>query len=133
MNQLPATSVLTKVREEQAERRAGVQQGAGFDALLLGHDFRDHGRARGPFTADAEAGDDAEHDELPHLGDEGAASRAQRVQSIVSISTRLRPKRSQMGPKITPPAAQPSSRMELRMPVQYGTAALASGPPIGHV
>ena len=47
--------------------------------------------------------------------------------SMVIISTRLRPKRSLSGPKITPPAAQPSRRMELRMPFQYGTAALASG------
>ena len=45
--------------------------------------------------------------------------------SMVIISTRLRPKRSQMGPKITPPAAQPSSSREFRMPVQYGSAALA--------
>jgi hypothetical protein len=51
--------------------------------------------------------------------------------SMVSISTRLRPKRSEIGPKITPPAAQPSSSSELRIPVQYGSAALASSPPMG--
>jgi hypothetical protein len=48
--------------------------------FLLGHDLGDHGRARRPFTTDAEARDDAEDDELPHVGDEGAARRAERVQ-----------------------------------------------------
>jgi hypothetical protein len=30
-----------------------------------------------------------------------------------------------------PPAAQPSRNSEFRIPVQYGSAALASSPPIG--
>ena len=38
--------------------------------------------------------------------------------SMVISNTRLRPKRSQIGPNITPPAAQPSRKIELRMPVQ---------------
>jgi hypothetical protein len=49
---------------------------------------------------------------------------------MVIMSTRLRPKRSLSGPKITPPAAQPNSSNEFRIAVQYGSAALASGPPI---
>ena len=51
--------------------------------------------------------------------------------SMVSMSTRLRPNRSLIGPKITPPAAQPSNKSDLRMPFQYGSAVFASGLPIG--
>src|SRR6185503_7434168 len=51
--------------------------------------------------------------------------------TMVIMSTRLRPKRSLIGPNSTPPAAQPSSSSELRMPFQYGNASLASCPPIG--
>ena len=67
-------------REEQAERRRGVQQRARFDARFFGDDFRDHRGTRGPFAADPEARDDTAQDQLPHLGDEGARGGAERVE-----------------------------------------------------
>ena len=117
-NQSPATSAFTKVARNRPSGAEVYSKRAGFDALILGHDFRDHGRARGPFTADAEARDDAEDDELPHLGDEGAGGGAERVEQHRDHQHALAAEAIAIGPKITPPAAQPSSSREFRMPVQ---------------
>ena len=52
-------------RQEQAHRRRRVEQRARLDAPLFGHDLGDHGRARRPLAADAQAGDDAEERPAP--------------------------------------------------------------------
>ena len=67
-------------REEQPERRRGVEHGAGLHALVLGHGFGDERTARRPLAADAEARDDAADDQLFDAGDEGAERGADRVQ-----------------------------------------------------
>ena len=51
--------------------------------------------------------------------------------SIVSSSVRVRPMRSAIWPNRMPPAAQPSSRIDVRMPPQRSVAAFAAADPIG--
>ena len=51
--------------------------------------------------------------------------------AIVTSSVRLRPTRSATRPKRMPPAAQPSSRSEVRIPVHRSVAAPAAGVPSG--
>ncbi len=63
----------------------------------------------------------------------GAAAQAavpNAYSSIVSMIVRVRPMRSATWPKRTPPAAQPSSRIDVRMPPHRSVAFLASGDPI---
>ena len=72
--------VVDEGRQEQPERRGGVEQRAGLDALLLGHDLGDHRRARRPFAADAQAGDEAEHEQHANVRRERAGRRAERVE-----------------------------------------------------
>ena len=50
--------------------------------------------------------------------------------SIVKVSTRTRPMRSPSGPNSRPPAAQPTSSSEVRMPVQTSVALRAADDPI---
>ena len=51
--------------------------------------------------------------------------------SIVSISVRVRPMRSAIWPNRMPPVAQPSSRIDVRMPPHFSVAAFAAAEPIG--
>jgi hypothetical protein len=51
--------------------------------------------------------------------------------AIVSSIDRVRPMRSASRPKMMPPAAQPTRRIEVRMPVHRSVAAAASGVPSG--
>ena len=66
-------------REEQPDRRSGVQERARFDAAMFRNDFGDHGRARRPLAADAERRDDAEEHERRHVRRERACRRADRI------------------------------------------------------
>ena len=51
--------------------------------------------------------------------------------SIVSSSVRFRPMRSAMRPNRIPPADQPSSNIDVRMPPHLSVAAFAADDPIG--
>ena len=66
-------------REEQPDRRGGVQQRARFDAAVFRNDFGDHRRAGRPLAADAERRDDAEEHERRHVRRERARRRSNRI------------------------------------------------------
>ena len=63
------------------------------------------------------------------LGAKAHAAVPSEYSSIVSSKVLVRPIRSATWPKIIPPAAQPSSSTDVRMPVQLSVAAEASGVP----
>ena len=118
-------------RQEQAHRRRRVEQRARLDAALLGHHLGHHGRAGRPLAADAQAGDDAEQRSAPRCWARRRSSAVPSAySSIVSISVRVRPMRSATWPNRMPPAAQPSSRIDVSMPPQSSVAALAAGEPM---
>ena len=67
-------------RQEEPERRRGVEERAGFDAPVLGNDLRHHGGSGRPLAADTQRGHDPEHQQHPDVRSEGARRRAERVQ-----------------------------------------------------
>src|SRR5712671_6188752 len=64
------------------------------------------------------------------LGAKAHAAVPSAYTNMVTIIVRVRPMRSQITPNNTPPAAQPSSKSELKSPVQYNVAALAASDPM---
>ena len=87
--------------------------------------------ADAPLAADAEAGQQAAQDQLPQLAGERAQRGAEAYRAMVANSARLRPMRSAIQPNSTPPAAQPTSSIEVSAPIQNTTAWCAAGEPGG--